>query len=735
MSLYGALFSGVSGLKAQGSAIGIISDNISNLNTVGYKQGSAVFETLVNNSASTIAYNPGGVVANNRQLVDKQGLFQATDAPTDVAISGSGMIVVNDKVGGDGTVQYTRAGSFRQDAEGNFVNTAGLFLQGWPLDREGRLPGQAGNLNTKAFSNLDSLQTVNVESSSGVAAATTTAKIGANLDASQTVYPGSGREVNFRSASVNTDIAVDDVIVPFAGTDGTEGTIADGDVLTVSTSDGLTYDFTYGGFSTSTALPIATFGGVAANTITADTQSFFTSTTAPTGDDAEITISTPTIGTVTFTYKQTAPNPFLQEFNSLRTLATAIDEVNGLSARIVGGQLYIAPDDANEAMTFANVGTVNIITGANSLGFADTTTAGAGVQRFATMQDLANKVNDSEGLDAVVESPLSATRLTIRTDNPLGTITFDDSYGAGAGADYRMLVQMGLVDTFTAGSSTAAPENPQRTFGPEYDPANPAGTGDNMASGLITPHFSRAIRVYDSFGTGHDFEMSFLKTGINTWQVEIYAKNASEVSSSLPDNQVAFGSVVFNGDGSLRNVSSGLTNPVTIAWTNGAVASEITFDFGTAGQPFGTAGATSIGLTDGLSQFDANYNVAFVNQNGAAVGTLLGVTISKEGFVIANYSNGEAQSLYQIPIADFSNVNGLTPLTGNSYLASNESGIVNLRQAGENGVGTFQAGALESSNVELAEELTDMIVAQRAYQASSKVISTSDELLEELTRL
>lgn len=726
MSIYGALFSGVSGLKAQGSKIGIISDNISNVNTIGYKASKAMFETLVNNSASTLAYNPGGVVANTRQLVDKQGLFSASDSPMDIAVSGSGMFVVKDQpaAGSGSTTYYTRAGSFRQDAQGNFVNSAGFYLQGWPLDREGRLPGQAGNLNTEAFSNLDSLETVNVKRTSGVAAATTLVDVGLNLDSSEQAYPGSGRATNFRGPT-NAGIAADDIIVPVAGANGTEGDLAYGDTMTVSTSDGLSYTYTYGGIEESDALGTMAFPGPV--TISSATQTFFTAGTAPSGADATFTINTPSSGTVTFSYVQTAPNPYLKQFNNLQSLATAIDEVKGLTARITNGVMYIAPEDANEALTFANGGATDFL---GSLGLADTTAAPAGVERYATLKDLAAKVNASDGLSAVTESPLSNTSVTIRTDNPLGTITFDDSYGSAG--DYGVLTQLGLTDAFTPPATATVP---QLTFGPEYDASNPVGVGDNMASGLITPHFSRAFRMYDSFGTGHDFEMSFLKTGTNTWQVEIYSKVNGDIATSLPDNQVAFGTVVFNGDGSLRNVSAGLTNPINVTWTNGAVPSSITMDWGTAGQPFGTVGATEIGMTNGLSQFDSDYSVAFVDQNGAAVGTLIGVTIDEQGNVYANYNNGESQALYRLPLADFANPNGLKSVTGNVFLQTQASGIVNLREAGDSGMGSIQSGALESSNVELSEELTDMIVAQRAYQSNAKVISTSDELLEELNRL
>ena len=138
MSLYGALYSGVSGLKGQSNKIGIISDNISNVNTVGYKANRAGFESLVTSSANVSDFSPGGVLGASQQLVSKQGLLQSTDSPTDIAVSGDGFFVVNQTTDGTGQVYYTRAGSFTQDSTGNFRNAAGFFLQAWPLDREGR---------------------------------------------------------------------------------------------------------------------------------------------------------------------------------------------------------------------------------------------------------------------------------------------------------------------------------------------------------------------------------------------------------------------------------------------------------------------------------------------------------------------------------------------------------------------------------------------------------------------
>ena len=141
MSLYGAMFSGVSGLAAQSQALGMISDNISNVNTIGYKGTTARFETLVTEAASRTTYSPGGVRSIPFQKIDRQGLLQGSASATDIAIVGNGFFVVNeDSVPGIGdNYLFTRAGNFTMDNSGN-MTANGYYLQGWRLDSAGNLP-------------------------------------------------------------------------------------------------------------------------------------------------------------------------------------------------------------------------------------------------------------------------------------------------------------------------------------------------------------------------------------------------------------------------------------------------------------------------------------------------------------------------------------------------------------------------------------------------------------------
>ena len=187
MSILGALYSSVSGLLANSEALGMIADNISNTNTVGYKETSAVFSTLVDQPPGATSYSPGGVMATPFAAIDQQGLLQASSSATDLAIEGGGFFVVNNNALGataNGAFSFTRAGSFTIDANGNLKNSAGLFLQGQPLTQAQAQAIQGGNFSQLTVTSLTSLQTVNVNGLSGAATPTNSVTLAVNLPAS-----------------------------------------------------------------------------------------------------------------------------------------------------------------------------------------------------------------------------------------------------------------------------------------------------------------------------------------------------------------------------------------------------------------------------------------------------------------------------------------------------------------------------------------------------------------------
>ena len=125
MSILGALQAGVSALGAQSSAMGAVSDNIANMNTIGYKGNNVAFSTLVTKQVSSSRYSSGGVQPHTKQKVDAQGLLQSVSSSTSLAVSGQGFFVVNSSQNGDETWAYTRAGDFTKDETGYLVNTGG----------------------------------------------------------------------------------------------------------------------------------------------------------------------------------------------------------------------------------------------------------------------------------------------------------------------------------------------------------------------------------------------------------------------------------------------------------------------------------------------------------------------------------------------------------------------------------------------------------------------------------
>lgn len=446
MSLFGSLFSGVSGLAAQSQSMGMISDNVSNVNTVAYKGAEAEFSTLVTRAARSSTFSPGGVRAGTRYEIAEQGLIQSSSSPTDVAIDGKGFFIVNNQPDGTGDQLYTRAGNFRTDVLGNLRNAAGFYLQGWALD------------SNEQVINANQVETVNVDLVRGTVAATTTAEAGINLDATQ-----------------------------------------------------------------------AAFGGA------------------------------------------------------------------------------------------------------------------------YTPGDLA---------------------------------TFNSSGGTGG----------------------------------------------------VQPHFARSLDVVDSLGRPHTVTLAFLKdAAANTWNVEVHGEPSELETADHPNGLLASGQVTFNGDGTLA--SNTLTpvypgggaagDPIGVNWldSDGANDSSIDLNLGTVGQ------------ADGLTQFDADFGTAFVKQNGVEFGELTAISIDEDGYVVASFRNGREQRVYKLPIATFANPLALDPRSGNVYSETQASGPVSMREAGKSGAGGIAPSALESANVDVADEFTKMIVTQRAYSANARVITTTDEMLDELVRI
>jgi flagellar hook protein FlgE len=505
-------------------------------------------------------------------------------------------------------------------------------------------------------------------------------------------------------SSENGGNGQDTLIVPVSGT-----SMALGNTITVSdgTNSGT---FTYGGFATSTKISSTSiiFG--------ASTTSGTFSNSIVNGDT--LTLSNGT-NTVTLTY-ETSGTPDTTstalEFNSLDTIAASINNSTHFRAKIANNTLYVAAANANLGTTFG--GTAEILT---ELGLSDVSVAPNGTKRFNTLAKLSELVDDITDFSTSVASTTSNSAVTMNASATGARMSISGSddliYELGLA---KGTVGEGLANEFNLTAGTVAAT---------YDSSDPT---INLSKGNIQAHFSRNIRIFDSLGSGHDLKLSFLKIGTNKWATELSSLDTNEIVSSRTDGQIATGTIQFNGDGSLSSVSGTISGDVGITWTNGAQASQIDFNWGTAGLPAGTSGATTIGLTDGLRQFDSSYNVDFVQQNGVSAGQFNGILIDSEGFISASFSNGEVKKIFQIPVTIIADPNSLRELSGNVYATTQASGEGNLKEAGFGGSGVIVSGAVEGSTVDITEELTATIETQSAYNANITVISKINQMSSQL---
>lgn len=254
-------------------------------------------------------------------------------------------------------------------------------------------------------------------------------------------------------------------------------------------------------------------------------------------------------------------------------------------------------------------------------------------------------------------------------------------------------------------------------------------TAGDMASGAVTPAFTRTINVYDSQGGAQPLGISFVKTGANTWAYEVSFQGTS--ANITGTNPIATGTMTFNSDGTLANANSPTTPAsgsmdVTIPWnpaTSGLQPQTLSLNMGT------------VGNSDGLTQFDSASALVNSSVNGALFGSLTGVNVDSSGFVTAQFSNGLIQKIYKLPIATFANPNGLGAVSGNAYAVTNESGNAIVGEANTGGAGSISSKSLESSTVDLAGEFTNLITTQRAYSASARIITTADQMLQRLDQI
>ncbi|MCC6216232.1 MAG: flagellar hook protein FlgE [Polyangiaceae bacterium] len=241
-----------------------------------------------------------------------------------------------------------------------------------------------------------------------------------------------------------------------------------------------------------------------------------------------------------------------------------------------------------------------------------------------------------------------------------------------------------------------------------------------------TSNFSTSITVYDSLGQSHTMDVYFRKTAANAWEFHALV-SGDETNPAVPGQnvEVGTGTLTFDTEGVLT-ATTGTTATVDFA---GATAGQaITLDFGTS------TGAGGTGL-DGITQFASPSNVSSQGQDGYASGDFTGLAVDGQGVVMGLYTNGQKLAIAQLTIAKFQSNEGLGRAGGNLWIETRDSGNAAMGTAGSGGRGAVSGGALESSNVDLAEQFVEMIRHQRSFSANSKTITTADEMLQELINI
>jgi flagellar hook protein FlgE len=587
MSLFGALFTGTSSLAAQSQNTAMISNNIANVSTTGFKRSEAFFDSLVTTQSRSSRFSPGTVSVTRVQRVDQQGPIQQTSSGTDASISGNGMFPVKRSTDFGQEFLYTRSGSFSEDSQGLLRNTAGFVMYAWPIDSNGNLPANQGDLS--------SLIPADVAFLGGLTRPTTVAELAINLDADQALYDP-------HAQSTAQELPVSNLPAHF--------------------SRGLTV-FDELGSSQTVTMEFRKIPGPMAH---------FTSNTAQT----------------------------MQLTDSLTGAGSPTSGITAGWQFTIGDGTTTRTYDVGTAVAAPNTGDVTV----------------------TTVQELINDINTVFDGGGTLEARLNGGQLLVQAIDPTVSVTLTEDIGT----------PLSGANTFNI---IPDPGDGDLVFDPEASVSEPYGA-TTYPSQTGFPQFADI-------------------TAPNTqgwWEMTILHPDGSQISQGLLN---------FEGDGTLNATPDSLGNIdielAGIDWGNGSSLQDFNID------------------VERFSQFAGNYDVIFSDQNGAELGLRTGVELTRDGTVVARFSNGASADLYKVPLVTFANSNGLQEVSGTAYTETEESGEENLREAGAGGAGFIEPSTLETSNVDIADEFAKLIVSQRTFTASTRVINTVDQMTEDLIRL
>ena len=751
MSIFGAMQSGISALASQSSSMGAISDNIANVNTVGYKSNSVAFSTLVTKQSSSSLYSPGGVQSKPKQSISAQGLLSATSNSTDVAISGSGYFVVNQAANpGEGDLwAYTRAGSFSVDENGYLKNTGGYYAQAWSL-----LPWD-GNPNAtvvdvngikymKAYYDASgntvyindniidgtNLRPVNLANIGGTATPPHQISLGANLPSDDPIYDPT-------NAAAGGKRKVSALIYDSLGNASNMSleytkTSSNGWSMGASVPSGASSVTLYGGRETTgdTSQDVYYAAGQLEFTKIPENGSSIAITDAGTGTTYNFifTNGTATIPPDTGNTKNIAvdiSSGIITTSDFTKAFETAIKNNMPSANRFTadGSTIQIVQSVAGAELTIDASKTLACVQSASNP--AQDTGIPTGV---FTIQAIDNDIKNTARIDFNSDKAADYLNHTITLDGKtyhfVNTDTADDPDAGDYYVNIADAISGGDVDVakmmsiFGAKLNTTATEPSRFVISGSSLEILPSSTGGDIT--IDTTNLGTAIS-----GVVRDSVTNSWKSIQNTTAT---LANQFTVNGTEVEQGAVVPAVRFNADGTPKYF---YVDEMAIEWANGAQNMDGDPDNGTRI----TLDMGNVGTNDGLTNLSGDFLTNYINQDGAKFGSYTGVSISEDGVVTALFDNGETRPIAILPLATFANADGMEALTGNTWIETDASGQAMLRQAGTNGAGEITAYSVESSNVDLATEFSNMIVTQRAYSAATKIITTADEMLDELTRM
>lgn len=725
-----SLFSGVSGLKNHQTRMDVIGNNISNINTIGFKSSRATFSDMLSQSQSA-ASAPNGTLGgiNGRQvglgsavasvdLIFTDGSAQATGKNTDLTLNGNGLFVLKN---GD-AYYYSRDGAFEFDTDGNFVLPgSGLYVQGWN--------GVGGNINTngatenivvKSGQAMPGTQTTTIDYSGNINSADPTivsityTSGGGTADPSAVIQYKTVQSIDVRDAQ---NVTYDARSMTMNVTDTNGNAIAQTNFVhgeTYATTglnsekiDGVTIgriDYSLNDTITtidgdqSVTVILSNGTSQTLNNITAGTSYQIGATLANTpgydaatmADNSDATVTKLIIRDATKAYNY----PASVAYNAGNTVK--VHYTDGSIETVANGTYAVAQDVFNTV----NVDGVNVIAATLTLSDGTTrkVTSGFYERNHSVPITTVVTVYDSEGnahaVPVLIDKDRSSNDTLINSDAMLLARVVDED---GNRINYSALEK-------------AEDENGNLQY--KYTMAN----GESF---LVDPDqvtWDNRWRVYMAPGEGMAGPTYQYKLTEEDGSVTEGYLNVTMDDLSGNPNGGAPSYIYFNEDGSYSSAATAGASLYNI-YSNGNGASPTT---------------SSVGF-DAVTQYAGNTTVYGIS-DGNAYGVLQKVQIDEGGIISGTYSNGIIRNEAQIAVAQFVNSAGLTKAGTSLYQESNNSGTPNIKTVHSLGL-SITPSSLEMSNVDLANELAEMIITQRGFQSNSKIITVGDEMLETIVNM